>query len=89
MRCVTSATLRSHLQTLKSMPKRTVTELQQPVGSSKVHAAGDGNKPELPSRTDALEEAMGEFEDPWEDEEESDEEVIDGNEEDDPNGIVI
>jgi hypothetical protein len=70
------------------MPKRTVTELQhEQDGASKVHASGGGDRPELPTKTAGADEGMGEFEDPWEDEEESDEEIVNGAEEDDPDGM--
>ena len=71
------------------MPKRTVTDLQQTgEGSSKVHAPGDGFRPDAPLKSSVADEGMGEFEDPWEDEEESEEEIIDASNEDDPNGKV-
>jgi ribosome assembly protein RRB1 len=70
------------------MPKRTITELQATAeGSSKSHAVGDGLKPELRPRGDQQENEMGDFEDAWEDEVESDEEVIDaGDGGEDPDG---
>ena len=71
------------------MPKRSVTELQHGEGSLKIHASGDGSRPEQPTKLDGTDEGMGEFEDPWEDEEESEEEVIDGNSGDDPDGEHI
>ncbi|KDQ63336.1 hypothetical protein JAAARDRAFT_29356 [Jaapia argillacea MUCL 33604] len=59
------------------MSKRTVTELQTPSGSSQPYnkASPGGAKRAKPSQDE-----MGEFEDAWEDEIESDEDVRDGGE---------
>jgi len=54
-----------------------------------VHASGGGDRPEPPQKTGGEDDGMGEFEDPWEDEEESDEEVVDGAAEDDPDGMDV
>jgi ribosome assembly protein RRB1 len=58
------------------MPKRPATEQQAP--PSKSHASGRGEKPQSQRQLDANASEMGEFEDAWEDEIESDEDVVDG-----------
>jgi ribosome assembly protein RRB1 len=69
------------------MGKRAVTELQTIAeGSSKTPAHGDGDRPQ--GKQSAAEDEMGEFEDAWEDEIESDEEVVD-NSGGDPNGSKV
>lgn len=71
------------------MPKRTLTELQTPPeSSSKLQAHGYGSKPETRSRDESMTDEMGEFEDAYEDELSSDEEVVvDGGAEEDQDGV--
>ena len=71
------------------MSKRTLTELQTTgESSSKLQAHGDGSKPETRTRDETMTDEMGEFEDAYEDELSSDEEVVvDGKAEEDPDGM--
>jgi ribosome assembly protein RRB1 len=63
------------------MSKRSITETATSSGQPRAKAPVGGAKREVP-----LEE-MGEFEDAWEDEIESDEEVVDGGENDTEDGM--
>lgn len=69
------------------MAKRTATELQT--------AASDDTAPRKqlranePKQTVAREDEIGNFEDDWEDEYESDEEVVDGEAEEDRDGMCL
>lgn len=65
------------------MSKRTITEVTQSPGQPYAKAKSGGAK-----RDDASVDEMGEFEDAWEDELESDEEVIDGGEGEDEDGAL-
>ncbi len=60
------------------MAKRSATEVVTSNGQPFLKASGSGLKREL-----AVNDEMGEFEDAWEDEIESDEDVVDGGEKDD------
>ncbi|KAJ7786555.1 glutamate-rich WD repeat-containing protein [Mycena metata] len=69
------------------MSKRTATELLTPAttaGQPFAKASGSGSK-----RDNAATDEMGEFEDAWEDEIESDEEVVDAGAADDPDGMDV
>lgn len=70
------------------MSKRTATELQAASTSSdhepRKTPRGSGSKPEK-----VLDEEMGEFEDGWEDEFESDEEVVEGKDEDNEGMLLV
>ncbi|PPQ71120.1 hypothetical protein CVT24_009856 [Panaeolus cyanescens] len=66
------------------MSKRTATEVLESTGQPYTKASSGGTKRENP-----IEDEMGEFEDAWEDELESDEEVVDANEENKEDGMDI
>lgn len=65
------------------MSKRSATEVatQNEHGQPFLKASGSGLKREVQANDE-----MGEFEDAWEDEIESDEDVVDGGEQDDDDG---
>lgn len=72
--------LRSLIFTLLAMSKRSATELQNTAadeGQSFIKTSGSGSR-----REHVLTSEMGEFEDAWEDEMESDEEVADAENQD-------
>ncbi|KAJ6520057.1 glutamate-rich WD repeat-containing protein [Mycena sanguinolenta] len=69
------------------MSKRSATELLTPAttaGQPFTKASGSGSK-----RENVVPEEMGEFEDAWEDEIESDEEVVDAEAAEDPDGMDV
>jgi hypothetical protein len=72
---------------LNGMSKRTVTEIQSPAkaeGQPFSKASASGSK-----RENVSHDEMGDFEDAWEDDIESDEEVVDADDAEDENGLPI